>query len=169
MAEAKPALAGWMGHDSPFAFEQTYRPANSIERMRVGTPPVIQLSALEAALSVWEGVNMQELRSASIALSERFIAEVEHRCPALTLASPRDPNVRGSQVSFAFEQGYSAMQALIDRNVIGDFRAPNLMRFGFTPLYIDEDDVIAAVDVLQHILYNDLWNDPKYQTTNTVT
>ena len=169
MAEAKPALAGWMGHDSPFAFEQTYRPANSIERMRVGTPPVIQLSALEAALSVWEGVNMQELRSASIALSERFIAEVEHRCPALTLASPRDPNVRGSQVSFAFEQGYPAMQALIDRNVIGDFRAPNLMRFGFTPLYIDEDDVIAAVDVLQHILYNDLWNDPKYQTTNTVT
>ena len=159
----KPALAGWLGHDSPFAFEQNYRPAGSIERMRVGTPPVLQTSALEAALSVWEGVDIQELRTASITLSERFISEVELRCTALTLASPRDPAVRGSQVSFAFDHGYAAMQALIDRDVIGDFRAPNIMRFGFTPLYLDEQDVVAAVDVLQDILDNNLWDDPKYK------
>lgn len=169
MAEVKPALAGWMGHDSPFAFEQSYRPAASIERMRVGTPPVLQVSALEAALSVWEGVDMLELRAASIALSERFILEVEARCPALTLASPRDPAVRGSQVSFAFEHGYAAMQALIDRQVIGDFRAPNLMRFGFTPLYIDEADVVAAVDVLEEILEGRLWDDAKYRVAHAVT
>lgn len=169
MDDVKPALAGWMGHDAPFAFEQHYRPAGSIERMRVGTPPVVQMSALEAALSVWQGVDMQDLRAASIRLSERFIAEVEARCPQLTLASPRDPQARGSQVSFAFESGYAVMQALIERDVIGDFRAPNLVRFGFTPLYIDEQDVVDAVDILQNILDNNVWKDPKYQTTNAVT
>jgi kynureninase len=169
MDEVKPALAGWMGHDSPFAFEQNYRPAGSIERMRVGTPPVLQVSALEAALTVWEGVDMHELRAACIALSERFIEEVESRCPALTLSSPRDPDMRGSQVSFAFEHGYAVMQALVERDVIGDFRAPNIMRFGFTPLYLDEQDVIAAVDVLQDILDNNLWDDPKYLAKKAVT
>ena len=169
MREVKPALAGWMGHDSPFAFEQNYRPAGSIERMRVGTPPVLQVSALEAALSVWEGVDMRELRAASVALSERFIAEVEARCPALRLASPRNAEVRGSQVSFAFEHSYAVMQALVEHDVVGDFRAPNLMRFGFTPLYLAEQDIVAAVDVLQNILDNDLWHDPKYQTVKAVT
>ena len=170
MNEVQPALAGWMGHDSPFAFELGYRPAKaSIERMRVGTPPVIQMSALEAALSVWESVDMTDLRAASIALTELFIAEVEQRCPALTLASPRDPNGRGSQVSFAFKHGYAVMQALIDHNVIGDFRSPDLIRFGFTPLYIDEEDVIAAVKILQHILDNDVWKKTKYQVTHAVT
>ncbi len=166
---ARPALSGWMGHDAPFGFEQGYRPATSIERMRVGTPPVIQMSALEAALDVWDDVDMHELRAASIALSERFIAEVEQRCPALTLASPRDAAVRGSQVSFAFEHGYAAMQALIAAGVIGDFRAPNIMRFGFTPLYLDEADVIAAVDILQGILATERWADPEFQVTQAVT
>ena len=169
MADVKPALAGWMGHDLPFAFEQNYRPSSSIERMRVGTPPVLQVSALEAALSVWGGVDMQELREACITLSERFISEVEARCPLLTLASPRDSEVRGSQVSFAFEHGYAVVQALVDRDVIGDFRAPNIMRFGFTPLYLDEQDVVAAVDVLQEILDNKLWDDPKYLAKKAVT
>ena len=169
MAEVRPALSGWLGHDSPFAFEPHYRPAGSIERMRVGTPPVLQVSALEAALSVWEGVDMQELREACITMSERFISEVESRCPALTLASPREAEVRGSQVSFAFEHGYAVIQALVERDVIGDFRAPNIMRFGFTPLYLDEQDVVAAVDILQDILDNKTWDDPKYQTTNAVT
>ena len=166
---AQPALSGWMGHDAPFAFEQGYRPATSIERMRVGTPPVIQMSALEAALDVWNDVDMNELRSASIALSERFIAEVEQRCPALTFASPRDATARGSQVSFAFEHGYPAMQALIAAGVIGDFRAPDIMRFGFTPLYLDEADVIAAVDVLQEILDTERWADSRFQVAQAVT
>ena len=167
--DISPALSGWLGHDAPFAFEQTYRPAQSIERMRVGTPPVMQLTALDAALDVWEGVDMQELRRASVQLSELFIREVEKWCPELSLASPRDGAERGSQVSFAFEHGYAAMQALIAKDVIGDFRAPNLMRFGFTPLYIDEDDVLRAVEILADILDNRLWDTPEFKRTSRVT
>ena len=103
--ELEPALSGWLGHDAPFAFEQSYRPAGGIERMRVGTPPVMQLTALEAALDVWDGVDMEDLRAASIRLSDLFITEVEATCPTLTLASPRDGAQRGSQVSFASENG----------------------------------------------------------------
>ncbi|MEM6595802.1 MAG: kynureninase, partial [Pseudomonadota bacterium] len=133
----QPALSGWLGHRAPFAFDLGYAPGEGIERMRIGTPPVLQLSALAAALSVWDGVSMAEIRESSVILSEIFIREVEAHCPQLTLISPRDPEKRGSQVSFAFEHGYAAMQALIARGVIGDFRAPNVMRFGFTPLFLD--------------------------------
>jgi len=146
----KWALSGWLGHDAPFAFEQSYRPAPDIERMRIGTPPVLQLAALEAALTVWDGVDMSEVRVASVTLSELFISEVVRRCPELKLASPQDPTQRGSHVSFSFEHGYAVVQALIDRDVIGDFRAPDLMRFGFTPLYLDESDVLRAVVTHRH-------------------
>jgi kynureninase len=165
----RPALAGWMGHDAPFAFERGYRPAGTIERMRVGTPPVIQMSALEEALKIWDEVSLETVRAASIRLSECFIAEAERRCPALTLASPRTPDERGSQVSFAFEHGYAAMQALIARGVIGDFRAPDIMRFGFTPFYLSEADVVAAVDVLEEVLAGDLWKDFMNRKANRVT
>jgi kynureninase len=167
--EVRPALAGWLGHDAPFAFEAGYRPAAGVARMRVGTPPVVQLAALEAALSVWEGVSMQEVRAASTALCDQFIAEVEATCPALRLISPRDAASRGSQVSFAFEHGYAAMQALIARGVIGDFRAPDVMRFGFAPLYIDSGDVSAAVAVLREVIDTRLWDDPAYQARAAVT
>lgn len=167
--QIEPALAGWLGHDAPFAMELGYRPAMSTERLRVGTPPIVQLSLLDAALDAWEGVDMAELRAASIELSELFINEVERRCPQLQLASPRDPETRGSQISFSFEHGYAAMQALIDRGVIGDFRAPDIMRFGFTPLYLDKDDIIAAAEVITDVIGNDLWDDPKYQTKSRVT
>jgi len=166
---AEPALSGWLGHKAPFAFDQDYTPAPSIERMRVGTPPVLQLTALEEALKVWERVSMTDLRNASIALCDLFIKEVEARCPELTLISPREGAERGSQVSFAFENGYAATQALIARGVIGDFRAPNVMRFGFTPLYIGEADVIAAVDVFEDVLNNRLWDAPEYLVANRVT
>jgi kynureninase len=165
----RPALQGWLGHDAPFAFEQGYRPAGSIERMRVGTPPVIQMSALEAALCVWEGVDLEDVRAASVRLTEHFIAEVEARCPALRLVSPRDPERRGSQVSFAFEEGYAAMQAVIARGVIGDFRAPDIMRFGFTPLYLDEGDVLRAVGVLEEVMAGRLWDRPEYLARAAVT
>lgn len=165
----EPALAGWMGHDAPFAMEPGYRPAMSTERFRVGTPPIVQLSILDTALDVWEGVSMAEIREASQSLSELFIAEVEKRCPQLTLASPRDGAVRGSQVSFAFEHGYAAMQALIDRGVIGDFRAPDIMRFGFTPLYLDRDEIVRAAEILEDVIGNDLWKDQKYQIKSKVT
>ena len=167
--EVEPALAGWLGHEAPFAMEPSYRPAMSTERLRVGTPPIVQLAVLDRALDVWEGVDMAEVRAASIALSELFIAEVEARCPGLALASPRNPAERGSQVSFAFEHGYPAMQALIDRGVIGDFRAPDIMRFGFTPLYIDEADVLAAAETLETVIAQELWRDPKYRTRSRVT
>lgn len=165
----EPALSGWLGHDAPFAMELDYRPAMSTERLRVGTPPILQLAVLQEALTVWDGVDLSDLRAASMRLGDLFIAEVEARCPGLELASPRDAMQRGSQVSFAFEHGYSAMQALISRGVIGDFRAPDVMRFGFTPLYIDESDVIAAAEILQDVLETESWRDPRFQTRSRVT
>jgi kynureninase len=165
----QPALAGWLGHDAPFAFEPDYRPAPGIARMRIGTPPVMQMTALEHALSVWDGIDMQDLRTASIRLSELFIEKVEAHCPDLTLVSPRNSAARGSQVSFAFAHGYAAMQALIAHNVIGDFRAPNIMRFGFTPLYLDDDDVLQAVDILTKVMQDRLWDKPEFKKRNTVT
>ncbi|MEP2642818.1 kynureninase [Roseobacter sp.] len=165
----EPALSGWLGHQAPFAFDLSYTPAPSIERMRVGTPPVLQMTALEHAMQVWDGVEMYDIRTASLALSEQFITEVEARCPDLTLISPRDGATRGSQVSFSFEHGYAAMQALIDRGVIGDFRAPNVMRFGFTPLYLDASDVTAAVDILAQVINDNLWDKPAYKTKSRVT
>ena len=167
--EIAPALCGWLGHDAPFAFEPDYRPATGIERFRVGTPPVLQIAALDEALALWDEVNLDDLRAASIHLSELFISEVEARCPGLTLASPRDPVKRGSQVSFSYEHGYAAIQALIARKVIGDYRHPNIMRFGFTPLFLDENDVVQAVDILQDIIANRLWDDPKFTTRQRVT
>lgn len=167
--QAAVALSGWMGHTAPFAFSPDYVPGEGIARMRVGTPPVLGLSALEPALDIWEEVDMQELRTRSIELGELFIREVEARCPELRLASPRDGTARGSQVSFRFEDGYAAMQALIDRGVIGDFRMPDIMRFGLTPLYIDEDDVRRAVDVIEDVMSNRLWDTPQYKARKAVT
>ena len=167
--EIDPALAGWMGHAAPFAMDPTYRPAMTTERLRVGTPPIVQLALLDAALDAWDGVDMADIRAASQALCEIFIAEVEARCPMLTLASPRDADARGSQVSFGFENGYAVVQALIDKGVIGDFRAPNIMRFGFTPLYIDKDDVVRAAEILQEVMDTELWRDEKYHQVSKVT
>lgn len=166
---ARPAMSGWLGHDAPFAFEQSYRPHTGIERMRVGTPPVLALSALSTALDIWDMVDIEDVRRKSQDLTNLFIAEVEARCPELTLASPREADHRGSQVSFAFENGYPAMQALIARGVIGDFRAPNIMRFGFTPLYIDEGDVVRAAEILQDIMTNRLWDRDDYKVKSAVT
>ncbi|MEP0698940.1 MAG: kynureninase, partial [Nitratireductor sp.] len=113
--------------------------------------------------------DMADLREASIRLSERFIAEVERRCPDLTLGSPRDPKQRGSQVSFLHDNGYAIMQALIAHDVIGDFRAPNAMRFGFTPLYLSEDDVVAGAERLERILAERLWDRPEFHKRAAVT
>ncbi len=166
---ARPILSGWMGHEAPFAFDLDYRPHRSVERMRVGTPPVLALAVLDAALDAWDGVDMADVRAASIRLSERFIAEVEARCPDLELASPRDPAMRGSQVSFRHPQGYAIMQALIANHVIGDFRAPDLVRFGFTPLYLSEDEVVAAATMVERVMTQRLWDDPAYATRSKVT
>jgi kynureninase len=165
----QPVLSGWLGHEAPFAFEPGYRPAPGIERMRVGTPPILAYAALEAALDVWDGVEIADIRARSIELSELFIAEVEARCPGMTLASPRDPSGRGSQVSFRFPDGYAAIQALIARGVIGDFRAPDIMRFGFTPLYLDHDDVRRAAAIIEEVMRDRLWDDERYRRRAAVT
>jgi kynureninase len=165
----RPALSGWLGHDAPFAFELGYRPAPGIERMRVGTPPLLSYAALEAALDGWDDVEIADVRARSIELSGLFIAEVEARCPDLKLASPRDPNRRGSQVSFRFPDGYAAMQALIARGVIGDIRAPDIMRFGFTPLSLDHADVHRAAEVIDDVMRNRLWDNETHRKTAAVT
>lgn len=167
--QVRPALSGWLGHEAPFAFDPTYRPGAGIERMRVGTPPVIQMAALEAALDIWDGVDMAALRARSVVLSERFIEGVEAICPDLVLASPRDAEQRGSQVSFRFEHGYAAMQAVIAKGVIGDFRAPDIMRFGITPLYLDEADIDRATAVIAEVMDRQLWDDPAYRKRAAVT
>mgnify|MGYP003313924833 CR=1 FL=1 len=148
----EPCLSGWLGHENPFDFSLQYNPASGIDRMRVGTPPVIALAALEASLDIWDTVNINDVRETSIELTDQFINGVEKKCPMLQLITPRKPENRGSQVSFSFEHGYSAMQACIERGVIGDFRAPNVMRFGFTPLFIDSQDVERALENLAEIM-----------------
>ncbi|RFP89784.1 kynureninase [Rhodobacteraceae bacterium 63075] len=166
---ARPALSGWLGHEAPFAFDQSYRPGAGIERMRVGTPPVLALAALEAALDIWDMTDMAAIRAKSKELTTLFAEEVSRRCPMLTLASPEDPEARGSQVSFIFEEGYAAMQALIARGVIGDFRAPEIMRFGFTPLYIDAADVMRAVEIIDEVMTGKLWDREDYKARAAVT
>ncbi|RCK45637.1 kynureninase [Thalassospira profundimaris] len=167
--QVRPALSGWMGHQAPFAFDPDYRPAPGIERMRVGTPPVIQLAILDSALDAWDGVDMADIRQKSIVLCEQFIAGVEATCPMLELVSPRNAECRGSQVSFRFEEGYAVMQALIAHGVIGDFRAPDVIRFGFTPLYLDEQDVAAGIEILADIMKNRLWDAAEYKKRQAVT
>ena len=166
----EPALSGWYGHEAPFAFDTDYRPMpGKIDRMRVGTPSIAAFSLLSAALDIWEDVNMDDLRARSILLSELFIKEVEARCPGVSFAGPRDPADRGSHVSFRFEHGYPCMQALIASGVIGDFRAPDIMRFGITPLFIGQTDILRAVDTLENILTRETWKEERFQTRAAVT
>jgi kynureninase len=168
-AAIRPALSGWLGHEAPFAFDLDYRPGDGIDRLRVGTPAVIAMAALEAALDVWDEADIHDVRRRAILLSELFIAEVERRCPSLTLASPRDPSRRGSQVSFRHPNAYPVMQALIHRGVVGDFRAPDMLRFGITPLYIGEAEVTAAATTLADVLDSGAWDDPRYRKRALVT
>ena len=127
------------------------------------------MAALDAALTVWDGIDMADVRARSIELCEIFIREVEARCPTLTLASPRNPEHRGSQVSFRHDQGFAIMQALIAHLVIGDFRAPNIIRFGFTPLYVTPEDALKAAEVLERVMRERLYEKPEYQKKGKVT
>jgi kynureninase len=130
---------------------------------------VIALTVLDAALDVWDGVALSDLRARSIDLTQAFIAGVEGKCPGVTLNSPRDPALRGSQVSFRHPHAYAVMQALIGAGVIGDFRAPDVLRFGFAPLYNDLDDVDRAVDAQARILRDGSWDDEKFHHKAAVT
>ncbi len=167
--DIEPALTGWMGHDSPFDFDPKYTPMQGIGRMRVGTPSVLGLTCLDAALDVWQGITLAQIRTRSLELSQLFIDEMAKRCPDLVLATPLNPDERGSQVSFHFDEAYALVQALIARGVIGDFRMPNVARFGITPLYLDEQDIIQAAEHLEDVINTRSWDCPEFKARNAVT
>ncbi len=169
LPEVSSALSGWLGHRAPFAFDQHFSAAEGIAKFRVGTPSVLSMASLEAALAIWNEISIDAVREKSIELSELMIAEVTRRCPLLTLASPKDPTQRGSQVSFHCEFGYALVQALIAQGVTGDFRAPDIVRFGITPLYINEADILQAVDKIQAILDSGSWDQAEFHTRKAVT
>jgi kynureninase len=169
-------LAGWMGHAAPFDFDPAYRPAPGIRRYLCGTPPVLSLAALECgvdtllAAEVYGGIGA--LRAKSVALTEAFAGLVESRCAGhgLKRVSPREAAQRGSQVCFSHpEIGYAVMQALIARRVVGDFRAPDVLRFGFTPLYTRFADVWHAADHLQQVLQREEWREARFNRRAAVT
>ena len=169
--QAPQPLYGWLGHAAPFEFAASYRPAAGIRQYVVGSPPILALAALEEGVDLLLQADLAQLRAKSLALTEAFIARVEARCAGLglALATPRDPARRGSQVSFAHEHGYALMQALIARGVVGDFRAPDLIRFGFTPLYIRHVDVWDAAEILREVLVTGEWRRPEFQNRAAVT
>ncbi|MDI7864614.1 kynureninase [Rhizobiaceae bacterium n13] len=169
--DIRQPLSGWWGHARPFAFEKHYAAGQGIRRFLCGTQPILSMRALKGALDIWDEVDMAALRQKSLGLTDLFIALVEDRCAAhgLELESPRDRAKRGSQVSFSHPHAYEIMQALIARGVIGDFRAPSTMRFGFTPLYVSYVDVWRAVEILDEILRTGAWQDARFAVRSAVT
>ena len=167
----KPPLSGWMGHEAPFAFDVDYRPAPGIERQLCGTPSVLGMAALEVGVEILTRADLGALRKKSQRMGDLFLDLVEVRCGGLGLhiACPRNAAARGSQVSLRHEQGYPIMQALIARGVIGDFRAPDVLRFGFTPLYLRYTDVWDAVGILQDVLESGAYRRPEFQKRQLVT
>lgn len=168
---ATPVLSGWFGHARPFAFEEGYRPADGITRFLCGTPPVLGLTALECGIDLMARADMAALRRKSVQLGDAFIALMDERCAefGFELISPRDSGLRGSQVAYAHPQGYELVQALKDADVIGDFRAPDVLRFGLTPLYLRYVDVYDAVERLRHICATRAWDKPHYRERAAVT
>ncbi|WEK43736.1 MAG: kynureninase [Candidatus Sphingomonas colombiensis] len=171
LGAARQPITGWWGHEAPFAFDPGYAPAPDIRQFLTGTQPIVSLSLVGVGLDLMRAADMVAIRAKSVALTELFIALVEQRCArhGFTLASPRDASERGSQVSFAHADGYAIMRALIDRGVIGDFRAPDIVRFGFTPLYVRHADVWDAADVLADVMETGAWRDPRYHQRDAVT
>jgi len=168
--ELQNPLQGWMGHAEPFAFVDDYRPAKGILKFLTGTPSILALAALDAGLRSFDGIAMRDLAAKSRSLSKLFVSEVEARCgEEVRLESPRDPAQRGSHVVFGHPEGYAVMQALIARGVIGDFRAPDLMRFGFAPLYNSHVEMVHAAEILEKILATREWDQPRFRQRAKVT
>jgi kynureninase len=162
-------LQGWMGHAAPFAFTDEYKPAPGIDRFLAGTPPVLGLAALEAGLDTFADVTMERLWSKSVALFDIFHAAMEQNCPQLTCITPRWHEKRGSHISFRHPHAFELCQALIAAGVIGDFRAPDVIRFGITPLYLRAEDVLRAVECLEAILREETWREPRFAVRAKVT
>lgn len=170
-AALQSPLTGWMGHAAPFAFGDAYAAGEGMNRFLCGTPPILALAAMEVGVDLFLEVDRPALFAKSQALCALFIDLVEQRCAGLglTLVTPRDSAQRGSHVSFAHADGYPVMQALIVRRLIGDFRAPDILRFGFTPLYLGYEDVWRAVDILHDVLASGSWDRPEFRTQAAVT
>jgi kynureninase len=170
-SQIAPPLSGWLGHAAPFAFETRYRPAEGVQRAVVGTPPVLSLAALEVGVDLMAEAPMTELRAKSLRQFELFAALVEQELAdwSFRIVTPRDPGARGSQICLAHDQGWPIMQALIRRNVIGDFRAPDILRFGFTPLYLGYAEIWDAVAVLKEIMATGAWDRPEHHARAKVT
>jgi kynureninase len=171
LEDLEQPLWGWMGHAAPFAMDVLYRPVAGIDRLRVGTPPILSLAALEVGVRLMAEIGIERLRRKSVALTSLMLELVEARCGGhgLEPASPRDPARRGSQVAFRHPEGYAIMQALIAAGVIGDFREPDLLRFGLAPAYVRFVDVWDAVEILGEILRTRRWDRPEHRTRAKVT
>ena len=169
--QALQPVTGWWGHAAPFAFEPGYRPQRDIRQFLIGTQPILSMALVETGIDIHLAADMAAIRAKSMALTDLFIRLVETRCAGhgFTLASPREAAARGSQVSFAHAEGYPIMRALISAGVVGDFRAPDTVRFGFTPLYVRFVDVWDAVDRLVAIMDGDIWKQSEYQAREAVT
>lgn len=164
-------LTGWMGHAAPFDFEDDYAPAGGMKRFLCGTPPILGMAALDAGLDTFEGVTMGDLVPKSRALADLLIAGIDTRLAGhgFTLVTPRDAAMRGSHVSIAHDHAWEICQALIARGVVGDFRAPEVLRLGLTPLYTRYEDVWRAVEKLAEVMAADAWRDPAYAVRAAVT
>lgn len=160
-AGMRQPLTGWLGHAAPFSFAEGYRPAEGIARMRVGTPAILSMQALDAALDAFEGVDLQAVKAKADRLFELFTGEIADL--GLGLATPTDPARRGTQVSLRHPEAYAVMQALIARGVIGDFREPDIMRFGLTPLNLSFADVWAAARILRETILSGTWDRPEFR------
>lgn len=171
LSEIRQPLQGWHGHKRPFEFSHDYEPHPGIDQMLVGTASQLGLIAFEAALQAYEGVDLAQVRAKSMALGDLFVRLVDERLAGFGfgLASPREAARRGSQVSLTHEQGYAIMQALIARGVIGDFRAPDILRFGFAPLYVRHVDLWDAIEALRDIMHSGQWREPRFAQRKAVT
>jgi kynureninase len=168
-AAAQQPLSGWWGHAAPFAFDRDFRPDQGIKRFLCGTQPIISLRGVDVALDVMDGVDVAALRQKSLALTELFMARVAALLPGLEIVTPAQSSLRGSQVAIEFDRGYPVVQAMIERGVIGDFRAPDIMRFGFAPLYVRFQDVWDAADILAACIRDEVWREPRFNRVLGVT
>jgi len=170
-AELQQPLQGWMGHKQPFAFEPKYVPDAGINQLQTGTPSILSMSALDAALSCFEGLTTTQLREKSLALSTMFLSLLEEdlTCESLTLVSPREPEQRGAQLSFSHDDAFPISQALIEAGVIVDFRAPDLIRLGFSPLFLSFNEVAKSAAILRQILTEGQFRQERFSVRAKVT